>query len=90
MKTSDLVEFVRQTTLAVMSVAWFVFLVTWAVGWALRGSPIPFRSLKRAGQSLIEDSVLAAFWLALGTTIFALISYVASSVSLPMPPPPSP
>ncbi|MEM4550510.1 MAG: DNA import protein CedA1 [Sulfolobales archaeon] len=86
----NLVEFVRQVTVVVMSVAWFVFLVSWAVGWALRGSPIPFRNLKRAGQSLIEDSVLAAFWLALGTTIFALISYITSSISLPMPPPPAP
>ena len=86
----DLVDFVRQVTTAVMAVAWFIFLVSWAVGWALRGSPIPFRSLKRAGQSLIEDSVVAAFWLALGTTIFALISFVATSISLPMPPPPSP
>lgn len=86
----ELIDFVRQVTAIVMSVAWFIFLVSWAVGWALRGSPIPFRSLKRAGQGIIEDSVVAAFWLALGTTIFALISFIASSISLPMPPPPSP
>jgi len=73
-----------------MSVAWLVFLISWAVGWALRGSPIPFRNLKRTGQSLIEDSVLAAFWLALGTSIFALISYIATSISVPMPSPPNP
>ncbi|MCX8184740.1 MAG: hypothetical protein N3E43_03205 [Sulfolobales archaeon] len=77
-------------TIIVMSVAWFVFLVSWAIGWALKGSPIPFRSMKRTGQSLIEDSILAAFWLAMGTTIFALISYITSSISLPMPPPPTP
>lgn len=76
--------------MAVMSVAWLVFLISWAVGWALRGSPIPFRNLKRTGQSLIEDSVLAAFWLALGTSIFALISYIAASISVPMPSPPNP
>ncbi|MDW8082363.1 MAG: DNA import protein CedA1 [Sulfolobales archaeon] len=86
----DLVELVRGMTIIVMSVAWFVFLVSWAIGWALKGSPIPFRSMKRTGQSLIEDSILAAFWLAMGTTIFALISYITSSISLPMPPPPTP
>lgn len=86
----ELVDFVRQMAVAVTTVAWFVFLVTWAVGWALRGAPLPFRNIKRVGQSLIEDSVMAAFWLALGTTIFALISYIVSSISLPMPPPPSP
>ncbi len=82
--------FVRNLTVQVMAVAWALFLVSWAVGWAIRGSPVPIHRVKRAGQSLVEDAVMAAFWLAIGSSIFALISYLTSSVYHPLPPPPKP
>lgn len=86
----SVVDFVRDMTIQVITVAWFVFLVTWVIGWAIKGSPIPFHRVKRAGQSLVEDAVLAAFWLAIGTTVFALISYIVSNIGTEMPPPPQP
>jgi len=82
------VEFIQQLTTQLMTIAWLLFLVTWIVGWAIRGSPIPIHRVKRAGQGLIEDAVLAAFWMAMGSTIFALISYIVSNVYQPMPPTP--
>ena len=85
----DLVEFIRGLTTQIIAIAWVVFLITWVIGWALRGSPIPIHRVKRLGQSLIEDSVIAAFWLALGSTVFALIAFIASNVSQPFPPPPT-
>ena len=83
-------EFIQQLTTQLMSIAWLLFLVTWILGWAIRGSPIPIYRVKRAGQGLIEDAVLAAFWMAMGSSIFALISYIVSNVYQPMPPPPLP
>ncbi len=85
---SDLLELINSITLSVVTVAWALFLVTWVVGWALRGSPIPFYRVKRIGQSLIEDAVWGAFWLAIGSSVFALIAYIASQINVPYPEPP--
>lgn len=78
---ASLAELVNSMTQTVMSLAWGMFLLTWSIGWILKGSPIPFLRLKRAGQDLIEDAVWAAFWLAIGSSVFALISYLAGTVS---------
>ncbi len=72
-----------------MMIGWVIFLVTWMVGWVLRGAPIPMTRLKKTGHSLIEDAVWAAFWLAMGGTIFSLIVYIVNTIGMPMPPPPS-
>ncbi|MEM0015584.1 MAG: DNA import protein CedA1 [Saccharolobus sp.] len=77
---TNIVNFVQNLDTQVTEVAWSIFILAWAVGWALRGSPIPIFRVKRAGQDLIEDAILAAFWLALGTTVFSLITYIASQV----------
>ena len=76
----DLLEFIQNLTGRVVALAWALFILSWSIGWTLRGAPIPFSRLKRVGNSLIEDSVWAAFWLAVGTTIFSLILYIAQNV----------
>ncbi len=86
----DLLTFIQEMTTRIVAIAWALFLLSWSVGWLLKGVPVPFPKLKRTGQDLIEDAVWAAFWLAVGGTIFALISYLVSSISLPMPAPPTP
>jgi len=77
----DLVSLVQEWTTRVTALAWALFLLTWSIGWALRGAPIPFSRVKRAGSSLIEDSVWAAFWLAVGTTVFKVVTYLASIIA---------
>lgn len=77
---AGIVEFVQNLDTQVTEIAWSIFILAWAVGWALRGSPIPIFRVKRTGQDLIEDAILAAFWIALGTTVFSLITYIASQV----------
>lgn len=77
---AGIIEFVQNLDTQVTEVAWSIFILAWAVGWALRGSPIPIFRVKRTGQDLIEDAILAAFWIALGTTVFSLITYIASQV----------
>ncbi len=86
----DVVGFIQQLTLKIITVAWAVFLLAWSTGWLLKGTPIPFPKIKRTGQDFIEDAVWAAFWLAMGGTVFALIAYLTSNMSMPMPQPPSP
>jgi hypothetical protein len=68
-------------TARVVSIAWGLFLLAWSIGWLLKGAPVPFARIKRTGQDLIEDAVWAAFWLAVGSSIFALISYIVSHVA---------
>ncbi|BFH73460.1 hypothetical protein SJAV_14040 [Sulfurisphaera javensis] len=75
-----LLSFIENLNSTVTEIAWSVFVLAWAVGWALRGSPIPIFRIKRGGQDLIEDAIIAAFFLAIGSTIFYVISYIASQV----------
>ncbi|MEB3773629.1 MAG: hypothetical protein GSR86_01720 [Desulfurococcales archaeon] len=76
----DIISLIEDMTTRVTTLAWALFLLTWSIGWAIRGSPIPIGRLRRAGSSLVEDSVWAAFWLAIGATVFNFITYVASSL----------
>ncbi|MFZ8782373.1 MAG: DNA import protein CedA1 [Desulfurococcaceae archaeon] len=85
----DPVEFIKGLITLTVVVAWFVFLLAWIIGWLIRGLPIPFLKIKKLGSKFIEDAIWAAFWLAMGTTVFAIIAYVTSSLQLPMPQPPS-
>jgi uncharacterized membrane protein YkvI len=85
----DPVEFIKGLITLTVVVAWFVFLLAWIIGWLIRGFPIPFLKIKKLGSKFIEDAIWAAFWLAMGTTVFAIIAYITSSLQLPMPQPPS-
>ena len=75
-----LLAFIQNLNTTITEIAWSVFILAWAIGWALRGSPIPIFRIKRGGQDLIEDAIIAAFFLAIGSTIFYFISYIASQV----------
>ncbi|MEB3759933.1 MAG: hypothetical protein GSR81_03705 [Desulfurococcales archaeon] len=81
MAIADVIQLIQDTTNQITAIAWALFLLTWSIGWTLRGSPIPIARLKRAGNSLVEDSVWAAFWLAIGSTIFNLIIYLVNIVT---------
>jgi uncharacterized membrane protein YkvI len=85
----DPVEFIKGLITLTVVVAWFVFLLAWIIGWLIRGLPIPFLKIKKLGSKFIEDAIWAAFWLAMGTTVFAIIAYITSSLQLPMPQPPT-
>jgi hypothetical protein len=73
-----IMEFISDLTTKIAAAAWTIFLLSWSVGWLLRGIPLPSMRLKRTGQGIIEDAIWAAFWLAVGSSVFALIQYVAS------------
>lgn len=84
----DVIEFVRTLTIRITMIAWALFILSWVLGWAIRGSPIPLYRVKRVGQDIVEDAIVGAFWLAIGATVFALISYITTSISVPLPSPP--
>ncbi len=77
---TSIVGLINTMTSDVTAAAWALFILAWASGWAIRGSPIPLFKVKRTGQDFIEDAVLAAFWIAIGSTVFSFISYLASQV----------
>lgn len=75
---SDLLEFLKSLSIQLSVASWSVFLITWSLGWILRGAPVPFARLKRIGQDLIEDAVWAAFWLSVGSVLFTIITRIAA------------
>ena len=70
---------ISDLTTRVVMAAWALFMLSWALGWLLKGSPIPIYRVKRFGQDMVEDAIMGAFWLAVGTSTFALIKYLASA-----------
>jgi len=86
---NDIIGFIQDLIVNVTIIAWIMFFLTWVIGWAIKGSPIPFMRVKRTGERMIEDAVWAAFWLAMGTSVFALIAYIASVFYQPLPEPPT-
>ncbi len=87
---SDIIDLIRNITFQIATIAWVLFFLSWVIGWAIKGSPIPFMRVKRVGQDLVEDAVLAAFWLAMGSTIFSIVAYIVSLIAMPLPEPPMP
>lgn len=85
----EVISLIQNIIIVVTLIAWILFFLSWAIGWAIKGSPIPFMRVKRVGERLVEDAVWAAFWLAMGTTVFALIAYIASALYKPLPEPPT-
>jgi|ECHnycMinimDraft_1075156.scaffolds.fasta_scaffold00801_7 hypothetical protein len=86
----DIIGFVNSITKEIVTITWAIFFLAWAIGWGIKGSPIPIFRVKRAGQNILEDAILAAFWLAMGATVFGLISYLVGQIgSNSIPPSPS-
>ncbi len=81
MGVNEILEAIQQATQDITTLAWALFLLTWSIGWTLRGTPIPIGKLKRTGNSLVEDSVWAAFWLAIGSTVFSFILYIVNLIA---------
>ena len=77
----DVIELIDDWTARATALAWSLFLLTWTIAWTLRGAPIPSSKIKRVGTSMAEDAIWAALWLALGTTVFAVITRIAQIIS---------
>lgn len=76
--SSPILNFVHNLTLTFMEIGWGLFGLSWVIGWVLRGSPIHYRFVKEVGQRLIDDAIIAGFFLGLGSGIFYLIQWIIS------------
>ena len=76
----DILGLVQNIYTEVSEIAWAVFLLAWGVGWAVRGSPIPVFRIKKGGQDIIEDAVIAALAVAVASSVFAFIHYLAGNI----------
>ncbi|ABU82130.1 DNA import protein CedA1 [Ignicoccus hospitalis] len=79
MNFEELVNTIQDWTLKITVVAWALVGLSWVLGWALRGAPVPLSRIKRLGHGIVEDAVIAALWLALGSAVFYLISVMAKN-----------
>jgi len=52
--------------------------LTYMVGSALRGAPIPIREVKEAGYGLQTDAVRAVFWVAIYSALSSLVAWTAA------------
>ncbi len=77
----DIVDLVDSLTSRLIALAWSLFLLTWTIAWTIKGAPIPSSKIKRIGTSLAEDAIWAAFWLALGSTVFAAVVKLADIIT---------
>ncbi len=77
MDVHSYVNLIYDWTLKLTVVAWALVGLSWVIGWMLRGAPIPILKIKKFGNTLIEDAVIAAIWLALGSTVFFIIATAA-------------
>ena len=78
MPIEALTETIAQTTTIISGIAVGLFALTWTIASLLRGSVIPFRSIKEHGQSMQQDAVYSTFMLALWSSITALITWVVN------------
>jgi len=86
----DVLALIKDLITKATAIAWFLFLLTWTVGWAIKGAPIPIGKARRVGQGMIEDAVWGAFWIAVGSSLFWLVTYIASYLGQTFPQPPQP
>ncbi|MEM0006243.1 MAG: DNA import protein CedA1 [Ignisphaera sp.] len=86
----DIINLIKDLINKTVMVSWLLFLLTWIIGWAIKGSPIPMGKTRRIGQGLIEDAIWGAFWVAIGTSVFWLITYISSFLGNAYPQPPMP
>ena len=52
--------------------------LTYMVGSALRGAPIPMREVREAGYGLQTDALRAIFWIAIYSTLASLVAWTAA------------
>jgi len=86
----DILTLIKDLIAKAAAISWFLFLLSWIIGWAIKGAPIPIGKARRVGQGLVEDAIWGAFWIAVGSSIFWLITYIASLLSKSFPAPPTP
>jgi hypothetical protein len=81
MPISDLLNTIATLTTQITLLATALFGLSWVIGSALAGSPLPFREWKEFGRGLRMDAIKAAFELMLWSALSSLVSWIAVLIS---------
>jgi len=84
MPFSNLLNTIAWLTTQISLIATGLFALSWALGSALAGSPLPFKDWKEFGKGLRTDAIKAAFELMLWSALSALVSWIAAAISSAM------
>ncbi len=63
-----------------MIMAWIAVGIAWFAGWLKIALPIPSRTLKRVGHEEVETAGLAAFFIAIFSTILTMIIWIIRTI----------
>ena len=84
MTLATLLTTIATLTTQLTLLATALFGLSWVIGSALAGSPLPFKEWKEFGRGLRNDAIKAAFELMLWSAIFALVSWISVIISQSM------
>jgi preprotein translocase subunit SecE len=81
MPISELTGTIAQVTTTVSLISVGLFGLSWVVGSLLKGSPIPFREWKEAGNEMQLQAIKATFMLSLYSAIATLLAWIVNAIA---------
>ncbi len=81
MTIQNLLNTIATLTTEITLVATALFALSWALGSALAGSPLPFREWKEFGRGLRSDAIKALFELMMWAGLSSLVSWIAALIA---------
>lgn len=81
MPISELTSTLAQVTTTVSLISVGLFGLSWVVGSLLKGSPIPFREWKEAGNEMQLQAIKATFMMSLYSAIATLLAWIVNAIA---------
>lgn len=81
MPISTLTNTIAQVTTTISLISVGLFGLSWVVGSLLKGSPIPFREWKEAGNEMQLQAIKATFMMSLYSAIATLLAWVVNAIA---------
>lgn len=81
MPISALTNTIAQVTTTISLISVGLFGLSWVVGSLLKGSPIPFREWKEAGNEMQLQAIKATFMLSLYSAIATLLAWIVNAIA---------
>lgn len=81
MPISTLTNTIAQVTTTISLISVGLFGLSWVVGSLLKGSPIPFREWKEAGNEMQLQAIKATFMMSLYSAIATLLAWIVNAIA---------
>lgn len=81
-----ILDVLQAISTSLMAIAWIAVGIGWFSGWLKIALPIPSRRLKASGREEVESAGIAAFAIAIFSTLLALIVWIVRMMGVPAPP----